>query len=113
METIPSTHVGPGSEPIDGHQPNGRFALGNRCGRGNPLAGRAAKIRAVLLEALTEEDAKAIAERLIEMAKSGDLAAVRELLDRTVGKCVQADLLERIEALEANRRPREGDTANG
>jgi hypothetical protein len=54
--------------------------------KGNPLAGRAARIRAVLLKALTPEDAKEIAAVLIALAKGGDLAAIRELLDRTAGK---------------------------
>ena len=106
----PSTH---GSNGHDGRRQDGRFTQGNRHGRGNPLAGRAAKIRAALLKALTEEDAKAIAAKLIEMAKGGDLAAVKELFDRTVGKAVQADLLERIEALEAMARPAPAEGGDG
>jgi len=46
-------------------------------------------------------------------SKSGDLAAVRELLDRTVGKCVQADFLERIEAIEASLRSQKRNAAHG
>ena len=84
----------------NGQDGRGRFARGNKLGKGNPLAGRAAKIRAVLLEALKPEDARAIAERLIVNAKAGDLASIREILDRTIGKPATADLLERIEALE-------------
>lgn len=98
----PSTH---GSNGQDG---KGRFTSGNKLGKGNPLAGRAAKIRAVLLEALKPEDAQAIAETLIVNAKAGDLASIREILDRTIGKPATSDLLERIEALEtafAGRNP--------
>lgn len=94
MSTSPSTHGG------DGRSAGGRFTAGNKLGRGNPLAGRAAKIRAVLLRKLTPAQAGAIADQLIAKAVKGDLAAIRELLDRTIGKPAQAELLERIEALE-------------
>jgi hypothetical protein len=96
MSTDPSTLGGNGN----GKDSAGRFAKGNKLGRGNPLAGRAAKIRAILLKALTPADAKAIAAELVTKAKTGDLAYIRELLDRTIGKPSSSDLLERIEALE-------------
>jgi hypothetical protein len=79
----PSTHG------RNGQDRKGRFTRGNRLGRGNPLAGRAAKIRAMLLKASTPEDVKVIAQRLIEGAKAGDLAFIREWLDRTIGKAHQ------------------------
>ena len=93
--TGPSTH-GPGG----GRTPAGQFAKGNKLGRGNPLAGRAAKIRAVLLRKLTPKAAGEITDKLIALARCGDLAAVRELLDRTIGRPAPADLLERVERLE-------------
>lgn len=95
----PSTH-GPDGAPADNRDTRGRFATGNKCGRGNPLAGRAAKIRAVLLRKLTTKKAAEITDVLIRLARSCDLAAIRELLDRTIGKPVQADVLERPEKLE-------------
>lgn len=88
--TVPRVDRGPG----------GRFAKGNREGRGNPLAGRAAKIRAVLLQQLTPARAKEIAKALIEQASQGDMAAIRELFDRTIGRPAQQDVVERIEKLE-------------
>ena len=90
----PSTH-GP-----NGKDGKGRFAKGNKLGKGNPLAGRAAKIRAMLLRAATKGDVKAIADKLVAGAKGGDLAFIREWLDRVIGKPAQSDLLERIERLE-------------
>jgi hypothetical protein len=84
MSDPPSTHGG------GGRQADGRFAEGNRLGRGNPLAGRAAKIRAVLLRRFTPAAAAEIVDALIGKAKKGDLAAIRELLDRTIGKPTQA-----------------------
>jgi len=35
------------------------------------------------------------------MAGKGSLAAIRELLDRTIGRPSQTETLERVEALEA------------
>ena len=64
------------------------------------MAGRAAKIRDVLLRKLTTTQANAIADVLIRRARDGDLAAIRELLDRTIGKPSQSDILERVERLE-------------
>lgn len=84
----------------DERDSRGRFAKGNHLGVGNPLAGRAAKIRAFLLQELTDEDVKKIADRLIRMAVGGDIVAIRELLDRTVGKSTSFEINERIEALE-------------
>ena len=86
-KTSPSTH-GP-----DGRTARGTFAPGNKLGKGNPLAGRAAKLRARLLRKVTADDFDAIADKLIAMAKGGDLAAIRELYDRTIGKAVPFDRL--------------------
>ena len=41
-----------------------------------------------------------INQRAVELARSGDVRAIKELLDRLIGKPVEADLLERIEQLE-------------
>ena len=40
----------------------------------------------MLLEAVTPDDLKAVVVKLIELAKGGDLAAMKMLLDRTCGK---------------------------
>lgn len=80
---------------------NGRFAPGNPGGPGNPHAGQVSKLRAAILRAVDEGDVVAIIAKLVSMAREGDLTAAREILDRTVGKAAQSDLLERVEALEA------------
>jgi hypothetical protein len=100
MSELPSTHG------ADGRAGNGRFASGNQFGGGNPLAGRAAKIRAVLLERLTPETAGRIADRLIAMAERGDLAAIKELLDRTAGRVISSEVGERLDAIEETLRER-------
>lgn len=91
----PSTHG-----PSGGRDHTGRFTPGNRLGKGNPLAGRAAKIRAALFKAVNAKDMTDIVDKLVEKAKTGDLAAIKLLLDRTLGPAVEIDILARLEALE-------------
>jgi len=80
---------------------HGRFQKGNPGGPGNPHAGQVSKLRAAILAAVNAGDIEAIIAQLVRKAREGDLAAAREILDRTIGKAAQSDLLERIEALEA------------
>jgi len=79
---------------------HGRFVRGNPGGPGNPHAGRVSQLRAAIIEAVDADDIRAIITRITQQAREGDLAAARELLDRTIGRPSQADLLARIEALE-------------
>lgn len=69
-----------------GRDTRGRFLRGNRFARGNPIARKMAILRTTLLEAVTEDDLRAVVAKLIERAKAGDIAAVKELLDRTLGR---------------------------
>lgn len=85
----------------NGRGTNGRFTPGNPGGPGNPHAGSVSKLRAAILRAVDEGDIEAIIKKLVQQARSGDLPAVKELLDRCVGKPSTGDLIERIEALEA------------
>ncbi len=57
-------------------------------------------MRAALLQAVTVGDIKAIVGKLVEQAKGGDIAAIRELLDRAIGKPVETDFVEKVEHLE-------------
>ena len=70
----------------NGRDTKGRFAQGNRLARGNPHAKRVAELRAMIRDAVTQDDLKAVVGALIEKAKGGDVMAARELLDRLVGK---------------------------
>ena len=65
---------------------DGTFAVGNPGGPGNPHAAQVAQLRRELMNTVTPEDLKAVVRMLIDKAKDGDLAAARELLDRTLGK---------------------------
>ena len=81
--------------------PGGQFVAGNRGGPGNPHGAQVGRLRAALLEAVKPEDMTAIVARLVELAKGGDVRAIKEVFDRTLGKPVEADLLERLATLEA------------
>ena len=84
-----------------GRYQSGRFTKGNRGGPGNPLAGKIGKFRGALIAAVTEDDIREVAQGLIATAKGGDVRAVKELLDRTLGRPVEVDMIDRLEALEA------------
>jgi len=69
-----------------GRNSNGQFAKGNRFGPGNPFARQVAGLRKALLDRVTAEDIQAIAEKLLQLAKAGDVAAAKLLLSYTIGK---------------------------
>ena len=97
MSNLPSANG-----PNGGRDANGRFAPGNKGGPGNPEAARVARIRSALLRAANLKDVRAIIKSLIEQAKGGDVAAAKLLFDRILGRPIELDILERLEALERN-----------
>jgi len=76
----------------NGRDRTGRFMPGNGGGPGRPpgccnrATATAMELKAALAEALTPEDIRAIMTALVDRAKTGDVAAAREVLDRSVGK---------------------------
>lgn len=79
---------------------SGRFAPGNKAGRGNPHAAAVQKLRSALYKAVTPKDLAEVVGVLLSKAKAGDIAAVRELIHRLLGPPVAADILERLEQVE-------------
>jgi hypothetical protein len=75
---------------LDKRGKNGRFLPGHGGGPGNPHAQKVHRLRAALLNAVTPADIEEIVRKLIAMAKQGEIAAIKELLDRTLGKPVAA-----------------------
>ncbi len=75
------------------HTSNGKFATGNPGGPGNPHGGQVARLRAAMLEAVSEDDMRAVVLKLVEMAKGGDLKAIDLLLNRTLGKADSGPLV--------------------
>ncbi len=53
-----------------------------------------------MLAAVSDKEMKAIVKKLVELAKRGNVPAAKEVLDRCLGRPVEADLLERLEELE-------------
>ena len=94
----PSTHGPDGATP--GRRSNGQFAKGNRLGVGNPLAGRAAKLRSTLLASVTEKDVRTIMKSLIREALAGDVASAKLVLAYSVGQPAAADIAQRLDELE-------------
>ena len=84
----------------NGRNPNGRFGKGNAGGPGNPHAVQVARLRAALLKSITPEDISDVIQALLAQAKAGDVASIKELLQRLLGPPVELDLLERMAALE-------------
>ncbi len=83
----------------------GRFRSGHQLGGpGNPFAQRVAQLRSMILEAVTEDDLRAVILALIKRAKDGDISAIRELLDRLVGKAPSPVLLDLQELEERKLR---------
>lgn len=82
-----STEISPSPNGSNGDRDTlGRFAKGNRGGPGNPYARHAARFHSVVVNAVTDEDLRAIFAKLVEQAKAGDLAAIREVFNRTIGR---------------------------
>ena len=106
MSKRPSTN-GPDGDGGEGRDGRGRFAKGNRGGPGNPHAGRVGELRKALLNAISTDMVERAVEALAREAESGNVQAIRELLDRAVGKPIEADLIERLESLERELAQRE------
>jgi hypothetical protein len=69
-----------------GRQPNGQFAKGNPGGPGNPFARQTAALRKRLVDKVTGEELDAIADKLIALAKEGDVPAARLIFLYVIGK---------------------------
>jgi len=78
-----STTVSNGS---NGRNEKGQFVKGNRGGPGNPAVRRLASYRRALENAISVQDIEKILKLLTEKALNGDSFAMKEVLDRTLGK---------------------------
>jgi hypothetical protein len=75
----------------NGQRVKGRFTLGNSGGPGNPFADRIQSYRKVFFEAVSADDLYAIIRRVVGLAKVGDIAAAKVILERALGR-VEIDL---------------------
>ncbi|MFO0846628.1 MAG: hypothetical protein U0797_30385 [Gemmataceae bacterium] len=102
-----ATEEAPKANP-EGREANGRFARGNRGGPGNPYARQVAAFKCRVLHRVKDDDLDAIIDKLVELARQGDVAAARLVLQHTLGKPIESahpDRLDRdeVEAFKANR----------
>jgi hypothetical protein len=104
-------------EPLNaagnGRTAGGKFAPGNRVGRGNPNNAKAQKLRNAALRAVSRGDIAEIMQAMVRAAKSGDAVAAKFVCDRVLGKVAREDVIERIEALEALLANRNGTGGKG
>lgn len=71
---------------FNGRNGDGTFAKGFKGGPGNPFAKRSNAIRALLYQECTDAELKKIIKKLISMAKKGNLDAIKQVFNRTLGK---------------------------
>ncbi len=73
----------------NGRNGKGQFTPGNQLATGmgdHKSRSQSRILRNELLEAITRKDVRDIAKALLKKAKKGDTAAIKELLDRCLGK---------------------------
>lgn len=106
--------VKPSGDGDAGRGANGRFAHGNRGGKGNPFARRVAALRSALFAELTEEKLAKLAANLCDRAMKGDMAAAKLLLLYAIGKpadTVDPDRLDLDEFKLLEENPTQSETA--
>jgi hypothetical protein len=81
-----ATRVPEKPDPAPQRDEKGRFIKGNRGGPGNPFARQVAKLRAALIQRVTEADIQRIADDLLTSAKWGHLPSIRLLFLYVLGK---------------------------
>jgi hypothetical protein len=84
----------------DGRDRKGRFAPGNKLATGNPHARQVGALRSALLNTVKPADIREVVQKLVELAKAGDLVAARLLLERCLGPAVPIDVMEQIEQMQ-------------
>ncbi len=85
------------SPSSNGQDAKGRFKKGNKASEGNPFARRAARLRTIALAAVTDQDVRAVVQKLLGQAKAGDVAAAKLLLAYVIGKPTQAVDPDRVD----------------
>src|SRR5262245_42524600 len=90
-----------GSQEHPGRDEKGQFTTGNRFGPGNPCARQMAEVRKMILEEGEESgDLRLVVKKLYQMAKEGDIHAIKVILSYTAGKptpCPDPDTLDHQE----------------
>lgn len=81
------------AEPQDngnsGRNNKGQFVNGHDIGHEpgkHPNTKKSQKLRQALLDAVTEKDMQDIVKKVVELAKGGNIQAIKEVFDRCLGK---------------------------
>jgi hypothetical protein len=69
---------------------DGTFREGHKFGKGNPLTKRLYDMRVRLYARVSDDDFNDIVDNLVSLAKQGDVAAAKLLIEHLCGKPVQA-----------------------
>ena len=85
---------------LNGRDEKGRFVKGNSGGPGNPNIRRLNQWRRAVSNTVTAKDLREVVKVLIARAKAGEPWAVRELLDRTIGKPQQPLAIRPVDPLD-------------
>lgn len=84
-----------------GRDAGGRFTKGNKAAKGNPYTRKAAQFRKILYESVTEEQFRAICNKMVYDAYNGTSRDRELFFTRLLGTPgTGIDLLERMEKLE-------------
>ena len=87
----------PSPTATNGRGQLGRFAPGNSFAKGNPHAKQVQQLRTAFLTVFTPETMRQVVEKLIEQALTGDIAAAKLLIDRSLGRESLAESKNHIE----------------
>ena len=89
----------PSTNGANGRGAGGRFAKGNAGGPGNPHARHVARLRLALFKSVQPADLRQVVAALLAQAKAGDVASIKELMQRLLGPPDEA----KIQQLDENR----------
>lgn len=82
----------------NGRERSGRFAVGNEAAKGHKHRRHVAKLRRAFTEALTESDILGLVAKLLELSAGGDVAAIRIVLDRALGRTESPEAIAMADA---------------
>jgi hypothetical protein len=102
----------PAAQPDSQRDARGRFTKNNKGGPGNPFNRRVGQLRTLLIEHVSDDDLAAIVDKVVQMAREGDLAAAKLVLSYTIGKPVPAVDPDRLDVEEFNLFREEAITAD-
>ena len=94
--------VANGANGNSNHDSRGRFAKGNKVavGRRKKQAEHVARLRTAMYAAFTPEGVLRVVAELETLAEEGNIQAIKEYLDRAVGKPLPLDIVERLQQIE-------------